>query len=155
MKLLLQRVSQASVTVGEETVASIGRGLLLFVCAEPGDDEAAVSWLARKAANLRVFADANGKMNLSLRQIGGTALAVSQFTLAADVRKGNRPSFAGAATADAGEALYLQFCAALSAQGVPVHSGCFGASMQVSLVNDGPVTLWLDSAIRRGALPPG
>ena len=146
MKALIQRVREARVLVDSETVGEIGRGLLVLVCAVPEDDEEVAAWLAAKIAKLRIFEDAAGKMNLSLRDVGGAALVVSQFTLAADTRKGNRPSFIGAAAPEMARALYESFAEALAEQGVPVEYGRFGVAMQVHLINDGPVTIWLDSA---------
>jgi D-tyrosyl-tRNA(Tyr) deacylase len=146
MKALIQRVREARVLVDGETVGEIGRGLLVLVCAVPEDDEGVAARLAAKIAKLRVFEDAAGKMNLSLRDVGGAALVVSQFTLAADTRKGNRPSFIGAAAPEMARALYESFAEALAEQGVLVEYGRFGAAMQVHLINDGPVTIWLDSA---------
>lgn len=146
MKALIQRVREARVLVDGETVGEIGRGLLVLVCAVPEDDEGVAVRLATKIAKLRIFEDAAGKMNLSLRDVGGAALVVSQFTLAADTRKGNRPSFIGAAAPEMARALYESFAEALAEQGVPVERGRFGAAMQVHLINDGPVTIWLDSA---------
>lgn len=148
MKALIQRVREARVLVDGETVGEIGRGLLVLVCAVPEDDEGVAARLAAKIAKLRIFEDAAGKMNLSLRDVGGAALVVSQFTLAADTRKGNRPSFIGAAAPEMARALYESFAAALAEQGVPVERGRFGAAMQVHLINDGPVTIWLDSVAR-------
>ena len=146
MKVLIQRVREARVLVDGETVGEIGRGLLVLVCAVPEDDEGVAVRLAAKIAKLRIFEDAAGKMNLSVRDVGGAALVVSQFTLAADTRKGNRPSFIGAAAPEMARALYESFAEALAEQGVPVERGRFGAAMQVHLLNDGPVTIWLDSA---------
>jgi D-tyrosyl-tRNA(Tyr) deacylase len=151
VKALIQRVSGASVTVGDRVVGSIGHGLLVFLGVEHGDGEGAAALLARKIAHLRIFEDEAGKMNRSVLDIGGGVLAVSQFTLCADVRKGNRPSFIGAAPPDRAAALYARFCADLAGHGAPVASGEFAAHMAVHLVNDGPVTIWLDSA----ALPGG
>ena len=148
MKALIQRVREARVLVDGETVGEIGRGLLVLVCAVPEDDEGVAVRLATKIAKLRIFEDAAGKMNLSLRDVGGAALVVSQFTLAADTCKGNRPSFIGAAAPEMARALYESFAEALAEQGVPVERGRFGAAMQVHLINDGPVTIWLDSAAR-------
>jgi D-tyrosyl-tRNA(Tyr) deacylase len=145
MRALLQRVAQASVTVEGEVVGEIGQGLLIFVCAMPGDTEAVAEKLAAKIAKLRLFKDEAGKMNLSLAQTGGAALVVSQFTLAADMSRGNRPGFSGAAPPDMAEALYEHFGKALEALGTPVSWGRFGADMAVQLLNDGPVTLWLDT----------
>lgn len=149
MKALLQRVSEARVTAGGETLGAIGRGLLVLVCAERGDSTAEAENLARKVANLRIFADAAGKMNRSVLDVGGSALVVSQFTLAADLSRGNRPGFSEAAPPDLGQSLYEDFCARLAALGVPVESGRFGADMAVHLVNDGPVTIWMDTARAR------
>jgi D-tyrosyl-tRNA(Tyr) deacylase len=145
MKALIQRVSEASVTVEGRVVGRVGRGLLVLFCAEQGDGEAEADGFARKVASLRIFEDEAGKMNLSVRDVGGAALAVSQFTLAADTRKGNRPSFIGAAPPALARALYERFCAQLAGHGLPVETGEFAAHMAVSLVNDGPVTIWLDS----------
>ena len=145
MRVLVQRVSQAEVRVGGETVAGIGPGLLVFVCAMDGDGEEEAAYLAGKIARLRIFADEAGKTNLSLGEVGGAALVVSQFTLAAEWRKGNRPGFSRAAEPLAGEALYGRFCDLLAAEGVPVKTGQFGAVMKVNLVNDGPFTIWMDS----------
>lgn len=145
MKALLQRVSEARVSVNGEVTGEIGAGLLVFLCAEAGDDEAAADYLARKVVNLRIFADAEGKMNLALKDVEGSLLAVSQFTLSADTRRGNRPGFSGAAAPDLGEALYRHFCARVSEQGIQVETGRFAAHMEVRLVNDGPVTIWLDT----------
>jgi D-aminoacyl-tRNA deacylase len=146
MKALVQRVSEASVTVGERMVGSIGRGLLVLLGVEQGDGEGEAELLARKVAHLRIFEDDAGKMNRSVLDIGGAVLAVSQFTLCADVRKGNRPSFIGAAPPESADPLYARFCEHLAAQGAPVARGEFAAHMAVRLVNDGPVTIWLDTA---------
>lgn len=144
MRALVQRVSEASVTVDGDRIAEIGAGLLILVCAMEGDDDALPAKLAAKAAKLRIFADENGRMNRSLRDTGGEALVVSQFTLAGDTSRGNRPGFSTAAAPDEGERLYEAFAAALAAEEVPVQTGRFGADMKVALVNDGPVTLWLE-----------
>lgn len=125
-------------------IGAVGKGFLILVCAMAGDTEAESARLAAKIAKLRVFKDDQGKMNLSVRDVGGAALVVSQFTLAADLR-GNRPGFSTAAPPDRGEALYLHFSQCLQAEGVPVENGRFGADMAVSLVNDGPVTIWMDT----------
>ena len=146
MKALLQRVSQARVVVDGETLGAVGRGLVVLFCAEPDDREADAEAMARKIAKLRIFADKAGKMNLSLIDVGGGALAVSQFTLAADLSRGNRPGFSGAAPPELGEPLYRHCCDALAEQGVAVETGRFGAEMAVHLVNDGPVTIWIDSS---------
>ena len=145
MRALLQRVSRASVTVDGAVIADIGPGLLILICAVQGDTQAQADKLATKIAKLRIFKDEMGKMNLSIRDIGGAALIVSQFTLAADLR-GNRPGFSSAAPPDQADALYEYFAARIAAAGVPVQKGIFGAEMAVSLNNDGPVTIWLDSA---------
>lgn len=144
MRALVQRVSEASVTVDGEKVGEIGAGLLVLVCAMQGDTEAQSEWLARKVVNLRIFRDEQDRMNRSLPDVGGSALIVSQFTLAAETR-GNRPGFSTAAAPDDGKRLYEHFSAAVAAYGVPVANGVFGADMKVALVNDGPVTIWLDS----------
>jgi D-tyrosyl-tRNA(Tyr) deacylase len=136
MKALIQRVREARVLVDGETVGEIGRGLLVLVCAVPEDDEGVAARLAAKIAKLRVFEDAAGKMNLSLRDVGGAALVVSQFTLAADTRKGNRPSFIGAAAPEVARALYESFAEALAEQGVPVERGRFGAAMQAWMLRE-------------------
>jgi D-tyrosyl-tRNA(Tyr) deacylase len=149
MKLLLQRVLEASVAVGGETIGAIGPGLLVFVCAEPGDDDATVAFMAGKVARLRIFADDEGRMNRSVQEAGGAVLAISQFTLAARWRKGNRPGFSDAAEPAMGERLYDDFCAALRGEGLRVETGRFAADMQVSLINDGPVTIWMDSSDTR------
>ncbi len=146
MRALLQRVTEASVTVEGEVIGEIGPGLLILVCAMPEDTEDTAEKLALKISKLRLFKDEGGKMNLSLAQTGGGALVVSQFTLAADTSRGNRPSFSGAAKPEMAEALYAHFARSLAALDIPVQMGRFGADMSVALVNDGPVTLWLDSA---------
>lgn len=143
MRAVLQRVSRASVTVDGTVVGQIGPGLLILVCAMEGDDEAKADSLAAKIAKMRIFKDDAGKMNLSVRDVGGAALVVSQFTLAADLR-GNRPGFSTAAKPDEGKRLYECFSARMQAEGVPVQNGIFGADMDVSLNNDGPVTIWMD-----------
>lgn len=145
MKVVLQRVSRASVTVDEQRISEIGHGLLLLVGVASGDTEDAADWLARKVAGLRVFADGEGKMNLSVTDAGGSVLAVSQFTLLGDTRKGNRPSFVEAAPPEEAEPLFDYFCERLRANGVTdVQKGSFGAMMDVELVNDGPVTILLE-----------
>ena len=145
MRALIQRVTRASVSVGGETVGAIGKGFLILLGVAPGDDEATCDKLARKAVALRVFEDEAGKMNRALADVGGRVLIVSQFTLYADCRKGNRPSFTGACEPVRAKALYEIFCDAVAALGVPVERGVFGADMAVELVNDGPVTILLDS----------
>lgn len=147
MKAVVQRVSEARLSVDGRLVSEIGAGLVILLCVVPEDDEAAAAAFARKVAKLRIFADAAGKMNRALLDTGGGALVVSQFTLAADTRKGNRPSFGGAAPAEQADQLYRSFCVELGALGITVQTGVFAAHMAVALVNDGPVTLWLDSAI--------
>jgi D-aminoacyl-tRNA deacylase len=142
---LLQRVSCASVEIAGAPRASIGRGLLVLIGVTPEDDETAASRLAERLLNYRVFADEAGKMNLSLRQIEGDLLLVPQFTLAADTRHGLRPGFSGAAPPEQGRRLFDLLVQAAASRHPSVQSGVFGADMQVSLVNDGPVTLWLDS----------
>ena len=144
MRILIQRVSRASVTVGGERVAEIGRGYLALVGVTHGDSAATAGKLAAKTARLRIFEDDAGLMNLALAHVGGEVLAVSQFTLYADARKGNRPSFVGAARPAQGEAVYEAFVQELRAAGVPVKTGIFGAHMHVELVNDGPVTILLE-----------
>lgn len=145
MRIVLQRVKGASVTVAGEEVARIGAGLLLLVGVANGDGEKEAAWLAEKVAGLRIFADAGGKMNLSVTETGGAVLAVSQFTLLADTRKGRRPSFVGAAPPEEAEPLFERFCALLREAGVgTVETGRFGATMDVALVNDGPVTIVLE-----------
>lgn len=148
MKALLQRVSRASVRVDGEIVGSIQEGLLVLVCAVPADTATTATQLASKIATLRIFEDADGKMNESLLDRSterSSALVVSQFTLAADVRKGRRPSFTGAARPEQAIPLLDTFCSALRASGVATETGIFGAHMEVELVNDGPVTIWLDT----------
>lgn len=146
MRVLLQRVSSAAVAVNAQTVGQIGPGLLLLVGAEAEDGPADIAWLVSKISKLRVFGDADGVMNRSLLDTGGEVLAVSQFTLFASVKKGNRPSWSRAAPGPVSQPLFDAFVAAMAAEiGKPVPTGVFGADMQVSLVNDGPVTLLLDS----------
>ncbi|MFN3549600.1 MAG: D-aminoacyl-tRNA deacylase [Mesorhizobium sp.] len=144
MRALIQRTTGASVAVEGAVVGEIGAGVVVLVCAMRGDGEEQSAWLARKVANLRIFKDEEGRMNRSVLDIGGAALVVSQFTLAAET-KGNRPGFSTAAAPEDGRRLYEHFAAALAAHGIPVATGVFGADMAVSLVNDGPVTIWLDS----------
>ncbi|WP_199153180.1 D-aminoacyl-tRNA deacylase [Chromobacterium sp. ASV23] len=146
MRVLVQRVSRAAVTVDGRTTGEIGGGLLLLVGVEEADGAADIEWLVRKISQLRVFNDEAGVMNRSLQDCGGEALAVSQFTLYASVKKGNRPSYSRAARGEISQPMFERFVAELSAAlGKPVPTGVFGADMQVSLVNDGPVTIWLDS----------
>lgn len=149
MRILLQRVSRARVRVGDATVASIGAGLLALVGVAHGDDEATSDALARRVAELRIFADEAGRTNRSILEVGGSALVVSQFTLLADTSRGRRPGFTRAAPGPRAEALYGRFADALRTAGVAdVQTGRFGEEMAVELVNDGPFTIWLDSAER-------
>jgi len=147
LRALIQRTSGAAVSVDDEVIGQIGQGLVIFICAMRGDTEAVAEWLARKTMKLRIFRDDDGRMNRSLLDIGGSALIISQFTLAAET-KGNRPGFSTAAAPDEGERLYEHFKAKVRELGVPVSSGSFGSEMTVSLDNDGPVTIWLDTAQR-------
>jgi D-aminoacyl-tRNA deacylase len=144
MRVLLQRVSRAEVRVGDRVTGRIGRGYLLLVGLTHGDDEARLAWMAEKVAGLRLFGDAEGKMNLALDEVGGALLVVSQFTLYGDVQKGRRPSFIDAARPEVAIPLYERFVALLRERGSTVETGEFGAMMDVELVNDGPVTLWLE-----------
>ena len=144
MRVLLQRVSRAEVRVGERVTGRIGRGYLLLVGLTHADTEAALTWMADKVIGLRLFADAEDKMNLSLADVGGALLVVSQFTLYGNAEKGRRPSFIDAARPEVAVPLYERFVALLRERGVQVETGEFGAMMDVELVNDGPVTLWLE-----------
>ena len=145
MRVVLQRVRSASVAVEDEVISEVGPGLLLLVGVAVGDERAEADWLAEKLAGLRIFNDEEGKMNLSVRDVGGEVLAVSQFTLLADTRKGKRPSFVGAAPPEEAEPLFDYLCERLRAAGViSVKTGSFGARMSVTLVNDGPVTIVLE-----------
>ena len=144
MRAVVQRVSRAAVRVDGETVGAIGRGFVVLAGFAPADDESALAWMAEKLAGLRVFGDAEGKMNLGLADVGGAMLVVSQFTLYGDASKGRRPSFVGAAPPGPAEALYDRFVGLLRERGVRVETGRFGAMMDVELVNDGPVTLLLE-----------
>lgn len=144
MRALVQRVTEASVTIDGTRIAETGAGLLILVCAMQGDTKANAEALAAKIVKLRIFKDDAGKMNRALADTGGEALVVSQFTLSADTSRGNRPGFSQAAPPAEGEALYLHFADHLRALGVPVQTGRFGADMAVGLVNDGPVTIWID-----------
>ena len=148
MRALLQRTSGARVRVGDETVGAVGAGLVVLLGVGPEDDEATADALARRVTELRIFDDADGRTNLSLLDVGGAVLVVSQFTLYADTRRGRRPGFTGAAAPDLAERLYLRFGAALRELGVEVATGRFGAVMAVELVNDGPFTIWLDTSER-------
>ena len=144
MRAVVQRAVNASVAVDGEVVAAIGAGLVVLLGAATGDSDAAAQRLAGKVARLRIFEDTEGRFDRSLLDVGGEALVVSQFTLIADTRKGNRPSFTAAAPPEQAEPLYAQFCDALTAYDVPVKRGTFGARMLVSLANDGPVTIVID-----------
>jgi len=146
MRAVIQRVDEASVTVDGRVTGVIERGLLILLGVAPDDGEAECQWLAKKLSHLRIFEDADGKMNLSLMDIGGGALVVSQFTLYGDTRKGRRPNFMGAAPPEVANPLYERFCEVLSDVGVmSVQKGVFGAHMDVRLLNNGPVTLVLDT----------
>jgi len=144
MRALLQRVTHASVKVDGSIIGQTGPGLLIFVCAMQGDSETQADQLAAKISKLRIFTDEAGKMNRSVNDQQGSALVVSQFTLAADTSRGNRPGFSAAASPEDGRRLYEYFAQQLARSGVPVETGEFGANMQVELVNDGPVTIWMD-----------
>jgi D-tyrosyl-tRNA(Tyr) deacylase len=144
MRVLLQRVSRAEVRVGDRVTGRIGRGFLLLVGLTHTDDEAALAWMADKVVGLRLFGDADDKMNLGLGDVGGALLVVSQFTLYGDAVKGRRPSFVDAARPEAAIPLYERFVALLRERGPRVETGEFGAMMEVELVNDGPVTIWLE-----------
>jgi D-aminoacyl-tRNA deacylase len=144
MRLVLQRVSSASVRIDGEVSGEIGHGLLLLVGFREGDGDEELAWMAKKVLGLRIFADQDGKMNGSVEEVGGGLLVVSQFTLYGDARKGRRPSFVEAAQPDIAIPLYERFVALLAESGLPVETGEFGAMMEVSLVNDGPVTLILE-----------
>ena len=155
MRAVVQRVAEARVSVAGDVVGAIGQGLLVLlgVAHEDGEDEA--RFLARKIAALRIFEDGQGKMNLALADMGGAVLVVSQFTLYGDVRKGRRPSFTDAARPEHAERLYRQFCQFIASEGIPVEEGIFQAAMKVALVNDGPVTLWLDTKAMSGPAKDG
>ena len=146
MRVVVQRVIRASVAVQQEIVAQIARGLLVLLGVEPSDSRDDILWLAGKIARLRMFSDQDGAMNLSVQDIKGDLLVVSQFTLFASTRKGNRPSFVGAAAPEQANQLYEEFCRQLETEiGRPVRRGVFGANMQLDLVNDGPVTICIDT----------
>lgn len=145
MRAVVQRVTQARVVCEGQVTGEIGPGLLVLLGVAPGDGPEQVAWLAQKVCGLRIFADEEGKMNRSVQEAGGGVLVVSQFTLYGDCRRGRRPSFTGAAPPEQAQPLYLAFCAEVQAQGVPVGRGVFGGDMQVALVNDGPVTLVVDT----------
>lgn len=146
MRALVQRVSAARVEIAGATIGEIGPGLMILVCAMQGDSEAKADSLAAKIAKLRIFRDDRDRMNRSVSDTGGAALVVSQFTLAADTARGNRPGFSAAAAPEDGQRLYEHFAASLQSLGIPVATGRFGADMAVTLTNDGPVTIWLDTA---------
>jgi D-tyrosyl-tRNA(Tyr) deacylase len=148
VRALLQRTTGARVRVGDEIVGEIGAGLVVLLGVGPDDDEATTDALARRVTELRVFDDAAGRTNLSLGDVGGAVLVVSQFTLFADTRRGRRPGFTGAAAPEPAERLYLRFAEALRGLGIVVATGRFGAVMAVELVNDGPFTIWLDTPDR-------
>jgi len=145
MKALLQRVSRADVTIAGKIAGHIQNGILVFLGVEKGDTEKDLAYIVKKVVSLRIFSHGEGRMNLSVKDTGGEVLVVSQFTLAADSRKGNRPSFDKAETPEKAKAMYEQAIAMISREGIPVSSGAFAADMRVSLVNDGPVTFFLDS----------
>jgi D-tyrosyl-tRNA(Tyr) deacylase len=146
MRVLIQRVSEATVKVDHKVVGQIGHGLLLFVGIEAQDNATDIDWLTTKIAQMRIFADKQGVMNLSLQDINGQALVISQFTLHAQTKRGNRPSYIKAAKPDIAIPLYQQFMDSLQQKiAQPIQQGIFGADMKVALINDGPVTLWLDS----------
>ncbi|MFV0330873.1 MAG: D-aminoacyl-tRNA deacylase [Dysgonomonas sp.] len=146
MRVLIQRVERASVTIDGNIKSAISNGLLIFVGVENEDNADDIEWLCNKVANLRIFNDEQGVMNKSVVDLGGEILVVSQFTLHASTKKGNRPSYIKAAKPDISVPLYEKFCTALSSQtGKEVQTGEFGADMQVELINDGPVTIWIDS----------
>lgn len=144
MRLLIQRVSRASVTVEQKTISRIGNGLLILLGVGHGDGEEQAAFLAEKTANLRIFEDAQGKTNLSVLDVKGEAIVVSQFTLYADTRKGRRPSFIDAALPEVASPLVDRFVELLRSHGVPTQTGQFGAHMGVEILNDGPVTIWLE-----------
>ncbi len=145
MKALIQRVSEARVDIAGNTFSKIGKGILIFVGVEKGDADADLEWLTKKISTLRIFEDVQKKMNLSILDIKGEALVVSQFTLSADCRKGNRPSFDGAEEPSRAKGMYEIFIERLKANGLNVATGDFGACMQIHLLNDGPVTIMIDS----------
>ena len=146
MRALIQRVSKASVAISDNLVSEINQGLLILVCAMADDSDLNVEHMAAKISKIRIFIDENGKMNKSIVDIGGEALIVSQFTLAADTTRGNRPGFSSAAPPDKGEELYEYFIKELNKYDIDCKKGVFGGDMKISLVNDGPTTIWLDNA---------
>lgn len=145
MKVLVQRVKQANVKIEGKEKASINKGLLLFVGITKDDATQDVEYMINKVLNLRIFSDGNNKMNLDIQQVSGQILSVSQFTLCADMKKGNRPGFDNAASADKADELWKEFNQGLKKTGIDVKMGVFGALMEIGLINDGPVTIWLDS----------
>lgn len=149
MRVLIQRVSDASVAIGGEIKGKIGRGFLLLVGIGENDDHSDIDWLVQKIVNMRIFSDEEGKMNRSIQDISGSLLVISQFTLHASTKKGNRPSFIDAARPEHAIPLYEMFVGKLKEVKLTVETGVFGADMQVALVNDGPVTIWLDSKDKR------
>lgn len=149
MRALIQRVSKASVTVDGKKISEIGQGLCVFLGVEDADQQADIDFLSGKISRLRIFSDVEGKMNLSVKDVGGQILLVSQFTLFANTRKGNRPSFVEAGAPERSSLMYEQFADALRGEGVPTQMGIFGADMLVEIYNDGPVTIWIDSADAR------
>ncbi|MHB9032841.1 MAG: D-aminoacyl-tRNA deacylase [Anaerolineae bacterium] len=153
MRALIQRVSGASVRVAEQVVGRIDQGLVVFLGVHAMDTAREAAWIADKIAHLRIFEDSEGKFNLSLLDVSGEVLLVSQFTLYGDARRGRRPSFSEAAAPDIAEPLVADTGAALRQLGIPVASGIFGAHMLVEIANDGPVTIWLDSAVTRSGQP--
>jgi D-tyrosyl-tRNA(Tyr) deacylase len=146
VRAVIQRVSEASVTVAADRIAAIGPGLLVLLCVEQSDGLREADFVARKIAQLRIFEDDAGKINRSVIDVRGEALVVSQFTLCADLSRGNRPGFSGAAGPVQAVPLYERLCAQMVLHGVPVQTGAFGADMAVALINDGPVTIWMDTA---------
>jgi D-aminoacyl-tRNA deacylase len=144
MRALIQRVTRAAVSVDGQQIGQCGPGLMILICAMQGDTEAQADQMAAKIAKLRIFKDDEGRMNRSILDAGGSALVVSQFTLAADTSRGNRPGFSAAAAPEDGRRLYTHFAASLAAQGIPTETGEFGADMAVDLINDGPVTIWIE-----------
>lgn len=148
MRALIQKVSRAEVSVSGQTIGAIGTGLLVFLGVADDDTEEDLSYLLRKIIHLRIFEDENDKMNLSLQDVGGSILAVSQFTLFASTKKGNRPSFTQAGKPEFSRRMYEKFIEGCRKAGVPTECGRFGAHMEVALVNDGPVTIWIDSKNR-------
>jgi D-tyrosyl-tRNA(Tyr) deacylase len=155
MITLLQRVSSAAVSIDGRVVNEIQKGLLVFLCAVKGDERQDLDYLVKKVAQLRIFEDAQGKMNLSIKDIRGAVLVVSQFTLAASTRKGNRPSFDNAETPEQAKIWYNLFVERLENTGLSVKTGVFGSMMDVSITNDGPVTIWIDSREYTAVREPG